>query len=1197
MTLSSARLPSVITRIRRLPKEQQLLGVVLIVFLAAAFARAWAFYWFPGLPALYAKDLGVNYITAEYIRGNIHSPRDFFDMLGWSVWWDQPMFLLNGYVSYAIIVPLDFLFRNTWSSIKFLEIAQTTTACFGTFWLLRLFGRPKVWALAAGVLFAAVPIIALIPRGNLDLGWPVTFSPLCLALGVAAIRRYGAAALPVIGALCSLIGLCAALEYGLFVSMPLYVALAAYALRLRRNTLSWTCAALSGLIALVALASYFLVPTFTTHIGTDSAARSGFLTDESFAPYFSQDIIACLGLIQTEFLRSPNPLYNATPQVPYSLIGGVLLWTFAIVGFLRRRSAIFGSPFGITCFVLWLALIGMSVSALAPGGEALWHFFGSVPVLRAIRTPDRYFTLAVLPVVILALEGIRACAEDAPSQKSIGAIAVGISLLSFAYVDVSQQFWGNQQDYGYEEPALEQVNATVAAIGPRTVSFAILHDGSKEDYPAYGVPTPTFSATWDIASRYFADPNAGIGVMRRDRARSIITTPPWEFPPDPDFPDLERAFSASPYAKRVLHQSGVSVFALKDADAPVAATNVVCLDSPGLLDNALSLEIFRHDDFSEPASPCAEYLSTNPDPLDVLARLPGALSGTRLCPECTKLVDADDQFYPGPLVLNDPWFRAAIDGASPIFDGRGAVQLDDGSAIEIPRTLLHAGERLAVRLANHTYSTLAVVADGDVATFDLKPFSGFRWFEITLPHRIIHHVRLVAHIDAIVPSEAVSPWHGLALDGVAYDNGERSVVRSPVAITFSPSNSNLSTSAAFDIVGLRYTKDRKGASLTWMGATTKHLVLAISGFFNRGDALRAASGVSSQVLEITKTNAEAGTAIFVLPVDRGGVVSIAVRGSAHSSLSYVLAAPQSGDLALQPRTRKLDAADIDFSYPLGSFAHLSSSGSSPFFVTDDMGIDGTRGTNVETTIELPAGKNEIGVGFWQLGGEGSIRSSLSCGGKRVSKIEKAYSLNNITINAHAARECLLNLTWLGHASLARVFVLDTRNIVYSRSVVLPQGSYRILPFDYALRPLAPSSIRVSANRKDVSFTSGAGASAASMVLILSNGKSGAGNPAAISFRKTSAIRYALRVMHRTDVKIDHLDDGNWMLDGASGKRPGIRCDLVATCFFDVAPGSYHIYHRLPAATIAGFAGSGATITSVILLLAILERRRRGTGRA
>ena len=1210
MTRSFARLREFINSARNLPPEQQLLGGLLVVFFGAALIRAWNFYWFPGLPALYAKDLGVNFIIAEYIRHSVHSPADFIDALGWNTWWDQPAFFLNGYVSYAVIVPLADIVRNTWSAIKLLEILQSLAACLGTYWLLRLFGRPRIWALAAGAVFAAAPIIALVPRGNLDSGWPTTLAPCCLAIGILAIRKYGASALPAIGILCSLFGLCAALEYVLFFSVPLYVVLAAYAFdRSGTRRLAWAIAAVTGALAIATFGAYFMLPTLSSHLAADSTGRAYSLSTESFVPYFSQTLIMTLAFIHAEFLRSPNQAYNATPQLPYALVGGVVIWTFALIGVLQRRRDVLGSTFAVVTLLIVFALTFISMSAILPGGTGLWHLLGMVPVVRAIRTPDRYFTLPVVAIVIFGIEGIRTYCEALPEQKSLGVIFVGIAVVMFGFVDVSQQFWANQQDYGYEEPALQRVNLIVAARGPRMVSYALLHGGSKEDYPSYGVPTPTFSAAWDVAARYISDGAAGSGIMRRDATRTVIATPMWASSVPFGFPDIEEALIKSAHTRRIFRQSGVSVFALTDPDAAVVGTNISCISGPGLLDDILSVDAFRHVDFVEPGTSCSTKFSVNPDTRDALARDPGAVSGRSLCRTCSVLVDADDQFIPGPLVLNDPWFRHAVDGDVPIFGSSGAAILQDGSSVEIPPTVLRGGSTLALRIANSGYTLLDITADDRVATLSLTPFPGFRWFDVRLPGKQPRRLRLTVHIDPIAPSYSSSSWNGVALDGVVSDSASSRAIHFPRGIVLRTldvaSDLRSYDNAVYAINRLRYTHFGRTTRATFVwGAATGLATLAVTGTFSRGDEIRVATGEVSQSLRVTKPSTGKATAVFGIRATHGRRITIVDQMVAEPGAAFTIEAlPHADRLRLGRRSEDLSTGDLDFAVPVTAFSEISALGVLPRLVSPGVGLDETKGASLTAIIPARAARRSLYAGLWQLAGDGSVRLSLTCGARRTSMVVDAATTSGLTIAPHGA-SCAVKLKWLGPLSIDRLFILADEKASIRASLPLRRGTYRMTFYDSSLRRAAGSlSIDGVAIPNGSWYTARTNAvhelvinwqqSPPSFLVAQPPEADFSKSTGNVTFSPVSATSYTVRVSERTDVKLAHLDDGNWMISASSKAQNGVRCDFVETCFSHVEPGTYSIYHRMPRATILGFIVTGVTVLCALLFLTLSPRRADG----
>ncbi len=172
-----------------------------------------------------------------------------------------------------------------------------------------------MWAFAGALMYAAIPAVILMPRGNLDLGWPTIFAPGALAAGFYLLRRFGPRALPLCGAIAGACGLCCAIEYAVFLTMPLYIILAAYCYR-RDNLRRWLAFAALGALPMIGVAAYFLVPTFRIHLFSDSAIRAKSLASATFTPYYSEDLISYLALSRKRRSSRRPPLYNATPQIP-----------------------------------------------------------------------------------------------------------------------------------------------------------------------------------------------------------------------------------------------------------------------------------------------------------------------------------------------------------------------------------------------------------------------------------------------------------------------------------------------------------------------------------------------------------------------------------------------------------------------------------------------------------------------------------------------------------------------------------------------------------------------------------------------------------------------------------------------------------------------------------------------------------------
>ena len=95
--------------------------------------------------------------------------------------------------------------------------------------------------------------------------------------------------------------------------------------------------------------------------------------------------------------------------------------------------------------------------------------------------------------------------------------------------------------------------------------------------------------------------------------------------------------------------------------------------------------------------------------------------------------------------------------------------------------------------------------------------------------------------------------------------------------------------------------------------------------------------------------------------------------------------------------------------------------------------------------------------------------------------------------------------------------------------------------------------------------------------------------------QASTYRWAVRVKKRATLEVAWYPDGNWHLERDSEARPiapPVRCDLINTCFVDIAPGRYRLYHSWPASFTFGLLLSAlALIVACALLLPELRSAR------
>ncbi len=1189
--------------LNRVPPERLAIAVVLAAFGIAAFVRAWVFYWFPGLPGLYAKDLGVNFIVAEYIRHTIHSPLDFVDMLGWSAWWDQPFFMYNAYTSYVAIVPIADLVNSTWASIKFLELAQTAIACAATYWLLRLFGWSRLWSLAAGTVYAIVPAVILMPRGNLDLGWPTVLAPACLAAGIALIRRLGSNALPLCGIVCAICGYCSAVEYALFLSFPAYAILASYAF-VRTPRARWLALSLTGAVVMVAFGAYFVVPTLGNHLFSDSSIRRESLVNASFVQWYSEDVTSYAGLILREALLSPVALYNATGQLPVAVIAGTSIWLFAIIGLLGRKESLKRPAVAIAAGIVFI-LAFMSLCALLPGGEAIWRAFGSLPVINAIRTPDRFVTLPILAIVILSIDGIRSFSTEMRSQRMIGAVILAIVLLASSYVAVVQQVWTNQQDYGAEEPALNQVNRIVSDIGPRTAPYTELNGGSTGDYPSYGVPTPIISGLGDLAARYVDDGLALTGLLPRASVKTIITTPPWAASDADGYPDFGDVFGHAPGAHEIFQShEDVRVFAL-DANAMVKATQIACLTGgPGLIDRLLAWHNLANVDLAEPNGDCTFQIVSDRDAYDTAIRSARwSAAGSELCKECSTARDADYLFDPGRELLNQPWYRNSVDGDTPLFPG-AAIRIQDGTTISLPRMTTENGSRIRLHLASHAYATLTTRCGSSESAIRVLPFRGFRWLTIRTPKPLSEcsSIELSFSIDATRPANVPSFAGALALDGAIVPGSIDRLPTAPrasrdiYAVTASQLTGDMTTPYAgqtfmFDPSNPVRTYNARSSAMRWTGASGNVTVVA--------DMFRPAAHEHNNVRFAAELFLRHG---HLIPLPTGA------NGTPDTQLRRITAVRSTGHVALFSAGTGLVSGDVDF--PAGASAVSQTSGFARFNhgALSSNGLTGRNGNVLSMEIPATAGSSTVVAGFLGVDGDGYAEATMRCASRQRTLQVSENVGEGLLVPANGV-PCTLRIAWHGKPlTIRRVFFnIQRRTFNGERELWLPGGSYHLYVLSRRNRAISTDGVSIDGHRVDssklIDVTSSGehsvtvvGMPAESALLAFVPQAFSPPTPLLISLKQTAAIRYEISVPARTDVKLAHLDDGNWALAGPSGTVFGNRCDLVSTCYRDVAPGDYRIYHRLPEAVRIGF---GITLLASIVALLCLwlpgRRFSRGQG--
>lgn len=439
---------------------------ILAVALIAILYRALTYYFGSGLPWAFERDLGFDFWNTEYIRALVHTKIDFYDAMGWSIWFDIPQFFYNSLFPYAFTTPLAYLTHDSWQAIKLLEILLLVVAGAGTYGLMRAFGRPPVWSLFAAIAYACVPPVSLNEHFGLSVAIPAMLLPACFWGSVVLVRKFGAASLPFCAVICCFAGTVPHVEYLFLLTGPAYVIVAAYALGRRHERGDWIYA-IAGLPFLVLPAFYYIVPTaLQTPIG-ESARRVDEVQGQTFLAYFSETAFELFALVPRTHLLDPEPVTNVSQFLLLAAIAGGILWWLAAVPLPKLGSASRRVIFAVVALLLFLSL-----GPNAPFGTYLWEMLAKIPTLGALRTPDRFLPIPVLFIVVAAVDRLRTFAKRPPvlSRDSvaiaIGAFAVGLAVTT--YVDRTIL-----ASLSLASPALVLV-FNVVEIGMRVCAFTLL---------------------------------------------------------------------------------------------------------------------------------------------------------------------------------------------------------------------------------------------------------------------------------------------------------------------------------------------------------------------------------------------------------------------------------------------------------------------------------------------------------------------------------------------------------------------------------------------------------------------------------------------------------------------------------------------------------------------------------------------------
>ena len=1191
-------------------------------------------------PFGYYADLGVNAIATAYIAHAMSTWRDFSDNVGWGSWGNFPNFLYNPTTTYFLLVPIELLIKNVWLTIKMAQTAEMFVSLLTAAYLYATIVRRDVWCLVAGCLYAFLPAIALMIFGNLDIGWVYALVPFAIASALNLVRRFGVSSLPLCGVVSSLSGFCFAPEYLILASMPIYAI--AVAAAVKRVTFRAMALAFVGLVCLISLGAFVILATSgAQHLFTDPAARSTSLAAGSEIGFFSESWLALLHLIPQEFIISDFKQFNARQNLGVVWLATVPLWGLAIFSAAQSLRA---PNRRLRRFVLFIVvvLLALAMGTTLPLGAEVWRALRIVPGLALLRTPDRFLFIPLLFLIIGATESLATIWRlQGWRVRAVAVIIAAASIALFLNLDFEQHWLTTESDTATREPNLRAVNSVVSSVGGRTISYAYIRDGSQFFNASYGVPNPTLWFFWDPTSHYYADGLGGSGIFGRADVRTVVSSPNW-MSDSALLPQMAHIDGVFPGRAIYRGAEGLLVKRIPSRGMLTAASASCLSGGPGLLDWAASIEELQGLTFVRNPVACAGQTYLDYDPRDSLAPGPGVIASwtaKSLLPGARPLQDADYPFDVGRTFINDSWYRNSVDGDE-TSDATGATNVlrPTRIALDVPARRAHVKMRVLIRLASHTFATLTVQQGrGPTIAVPIGPAFGMRW--ISLPFEAdgsAEPLTLAFHDFALDDAEPGTTWQGIALDRVAVTLAAipdtvsahrtdallfslRRLVTGTSALTATTSQLRKApedSTAHLKLVervhvdsqevggrsGEVAQQGRGVLTYEWSGATGDYLV----------EARGSLSGPRTQLALVSGDRSSAAASGYRVDGLEQVRTSLTLRLRAGRRLSIILTSPDSlpGSLAVLSSVRVVritharansvpgrwnDEFSERFTVPLKDTQGALASASSMSHV--DLEDDGIRGDPGGSIAYRFIGKGFGNAGTLQIGanGSGAAVVHLVCGAKAATTVIQSGK-STVTIAGAGLHSCRTEIRWLtgGLAIDAVRFDLLRESLPnVSARVWLPRGSYAARIYRPAIeerRALLVLDGRATSGHVDIERT---GFHSIVLKAIEPDDRILAliadGRPVLQKLPAVSASTYdwTLSLKHRGSVEVAWYPDGNWRLQSEPAGATlytGVRCDLINTCFVDLKPGRYHLYHLWPAALRLGLFISALTLFIAVLPL-------------
>lgn|GEM_PF-5934601 len=1204
---------------------------ILLCLLFAALAIGYVFG--PDPPFGFYYDLGVNIAATQLMDASMKSLTDFKDALGWASWDNAPQFTFNPMLSYAFLVPLAKIFaHDAMRAVKALQVIDTLIAFFGMSFLYSTVRRRSSWAAVAGGLYAILPLTVLQIQGNVEFGLATALAPLALALCFRITTSSGPAGLPLCGAICSLAGACIAIEYFFFLTLPIYVTAALAAYQRRTRWLVWSAV---GLIVTVAAVSYCIFPTLGTRaFFSDPVQRMTSLQSGQYV-LFSGTLLSMASLVLNEALVA-NPPFNIFNDVGWALFPGVTLWICAAAYITRnaaRRSLTVWE-----CALLWVCLLCvlLALGATLPFGSIVWNWMSHTPVLAYMRTPDRFLALPAVCIVLFATF----LGEGVVRRSYVGflapvvIVAVSFSLVIFGYLRHALQ---TEPSLSYREPNLTAINARVAALGGRNVPLAFVRNGSIYDFPLYGYSTPQLRTSSDLAGRYLLDGIAGAGIFAKAGVHSLVATPNWTT----DGQKLPNPLSALSHSAlltgEMIGANSVYLFVPRGIRAPIYPVHPSCYEGgPGNLDRIEAMPRLRNISVMRSQAVCERTILSDFDPRDSLVNDPTVQRwpGNVLFPDAVQIKDNDYAFIQGRALLNDPWYRNAIDGDATVLSRGGAVEIKSGASATI-RSHIIKGVKYAldVRVACHADATVSVKDSSHrLSRVQCHSAPGFQWLTVPLVSSTTDKL-LTISIEPATPVLRNDAQWVVALDGVvlapqAHEEntalkhaGKLTAVLStarfaPLGLTPSPGTGSISLVKRIGFVeGVGASAATSSAPALTVSSTNNSLVFrwnGESGAYVVSGAAWIAGKAATLQLQVKDRSVRAISA-YDPALDIPTTVTAITRLRKGDLLNFKIDLP-AGDpnatgsfvgvnvMPVMPGTISVDESgsenyswnflDVPSWFVKSADNQQSSSGLVPG-APIDITLTAPRFTNQGTQVSAQINATGAGSGSATLACAGArpvtfvLRSPDSVAGTAGSQISSCKL--HLHLGDRALRIGTVDITTHGPVTGARV---TTR--------WLTKGAYLVRAFTAAGVQFSPA---LEIDGRKAGKTAVINKTGWHTLLL----RSATTFPSTLAFEEApsenrslpkvtavqvAAARWQVGVKNRSTLEASVFPDGYWTLASAHATYSGKRCDLVNTCFESVEAGEYTLLHRWSPWSVFGIMASIAVWAFAIACAAGLYTRRR-----